>query len=113
MPRVPKLRKKKIGKTTYWYTEAGVSTYFGNVEEMPYSEARKLFSDHVKSLAEGSKYRNVLSVAELVEKFLEWIEKNRSPLSGLRNFRVWVIDITQGSREGRNELRKALPHCKF
>ena len=79
MPRAPKLRKKKVGKTTYWYTEAGESTYFGNVEEMPYSEARKLFSEHVKSLAEGSKSGNVLSVAELVERFLEWIEKNRSP----------------------------------
>ena len=43
---------------------------------MPYSEARKLFSEHVKSLAEGSKSRNVLSVAELVERFLEWIKKN-------------------------------------
>ena len=67
MPRAPKLRRKKISKTMYWDTEAGGRTYFGNVEEMPHSEARKLFTEHVKSLAEGSKSRNVLSVAELVE----------------------------------------------
>ena len=79
MPRQPKLRKKKVGKTTYWYTEAGCRTYFGNVVDVPFFEARKLFSEHVKSLAEGSKSRNILSVAELVEKFLEWIEKKRSP----------------------------------
>ena len=48
---------------------------------MPYSEARKLFSEHVRSVAEGTKSRNVLSVAELGERFLEWIEKNRSPLT--------------------------------
>ena len=29
MPRQAKLRKKKIGKATYWFTEAGDETYFG------------------------------------------------------------------------------------
>src|SRR2546430_169150 len=43
MPRQSKLRKKKVGKTTYWYTETGGETYFGNVDSVPYSEAKNQF----------------------------------------------------------------------
>jgi hypothetical protein len=35
MPRQPKLRKKKVGKSVYWFTKAGGDTYFGNVADVP------------------------------------------------------------------------------
>ena len=34
MPRQPKLRKKKVGKSVYWFTKAGGDTSFGNVEDV-------------------------------------------------------------------------------
>ncbi len=49
MPRrntTPKLRNKKIGTSACWFTKAGNSksgeTYFGNVDLVPFKEARKL-----------------------------------------------------------------------
>jgi integrase len=78
--RQPKLRKKKIGKSVYWFTKAGGDTYFGNVSDLPYSEARKLFNKHVASVMDAQEDRKVreLSAAELMETFLDWIEKHRS-----------------------------------
>jgi hypothetical protein len=52
MPRQPKLRKKKVGKSTYGYTEAGGGTYFGNVQDVPYDEAKRFFAAHTKNLAD-------------------------------------------------------------
>jgi integrase len=80
MPRHPKLRKKKIGNSAYWFTKAGGETYFGNINEVPFQEARKLFSDHVKSLVENEKSskRQTLKAGELMDLFLEWVKKNRS-----------------------------------
>ncbi|MBM4071413.1 MAG: hypothetical protein FJ271_21120 [Planctomycetes bacterium] len=80
MPRQPKLRKKKIGQTSYWYTEAGGATYFGNVDAVPFSEARNLFNDHVKSLSEGTRdsKTKVRTAGDLMDLFLDWISKNRS-----------------------------------
>ena len=36
----PKLRKKTVKQSTYWFTKAGGDTYFGSVEEviLPRSE---------------------------------------------------------------------------
>ena len=51
MPRQAKLRKKQVGSSAYWFTKAGGDTYFGSVDAVSYSEARKLFNDHVKILA--------------------------------------------------------------
>ena len=78
MPRQPKLRKKKVGKSVYWYTQSGGENYFGNVTEVSHSEAQKLFVSHLKSVLNENRRRNVLTVAELMEHFLEWIEAHRS-----------------------------------
>lgn len=80
MPRQAKLRKKKTGTGTYWFTRAGGDTYFGNVAVVSYKEARNLFNDHIKSLSdsrEDSKHKG-MTASDLVELFLLWIEKNRS-----------------------------------
>lgn len=55
MARQPKLRKKRVGNISYWYTEAGEARYFGNVDLVPFSEARNLFNDHIKSLSDRAK----------------------------------------------------------
>jgi hypothetical protein len=80
MPRQPKLRKKRTGKTTYWFTKAGGDTYFGSVEGVSYRDARNLFNEHIKSLSERQEdsKRNGPTASDLVELFLAWIEKNRS-----------------------------------
>jgi hypothetical protein len=39
MPRQPKLRKKKIGSTTYWFTKAGGDVDLGNVEQVSDADA--------------------------------------------------------------------------
>ena len=80
MPRQPKLRKKKVGKTTYWYTEAGGETYFGNVDSVPYSEAKNQFNQHVISVTDAQKNAKTheLTAGELMDFFLDWIEKHRS-----------------------------------
>ncbi len=80
MPRQPKLRKKKIGNSAYWFTKAGGETYFGNVADVPFKEARKLFGDHVKSLFESEQASKgtTLTAGDLMESFLEWVNKHRS-----------------------------------
>lgn len=80
MPSHPRLRKKTIGNSVYWFTKAGGETYFGNVEDVPYKEARKLFADHVQSVQhakQDSKGRG-LTAGDLMDKFLEWVEAHRS-----------------------------------
>jgi integrase len=80
MPRQPELRKKKIGKATYWFTKAGGETYLGNVEAVPYSEARRLFNEHLASIVPrlNPSKGTGLTVGELMDLFLDWIQKNRS-----------------------------------
>jgi integrase len=80
VPRQPKIRKKTVGKTTYWFTKAGGDTYFGNVEVVTYQAARKAFREHLGTLAADGKARKqeALLAGALMEHFLEWIEKNRS-----------------------------------
>ena len=36
MPRQAKLRKKKVGSNSYWFTKAGGDTYFGSVLKLAY-----------------------------------------------------------------------------
>jgi integrase len=79
--RQPKLRKKKIRGSTCCYTEAGgTATYFGNVQEVSYEDARKLFSAHIQSLVneEPTSKSKTLTAGELIELFLEWVQKHRS-----------------------------------
>ncbi len=80
LPRKPTPRRKQVGKSVYWFTKAGGETYFGNVEDVPDDEARRLFAGHIKTLAEdgaGSK-RKALTAGELIDLFLDWLQKNRS-----------------------------------
>jgi hypothetical protein len=81
MPRQAKLRKKKVGSSVYWFTKAGGGeTYFGSVDAVSYSEAKKLFNDHVKILAENevANHSKGLTAGDLIALFLDWIEKKRS-----------------------------------
>jgi integrase len=79
MPQQPKLRKKRVGQSTYWYTEAGGATYFGNVDVVPFKEARSLFNDHVRNLADGAKdsKERRRTAGELMDIFLAWVSENR------------------------------------
>lgn len=79
MPRQPRLRQKTVGSSTYWFTAAGGDRYFGNVAEVSYTDAKKRFAAHLASLAEAPKADNGLTVAHLVEKFLEWVAGHRGP----------------------------------
>ncbi len=80
MARHPMLRKKKVGKSAYWFTKAGGETYFGRVDDVPYKEARRLFREHVGSLVDAQDDRKgrEFSAGELMDIFLDWIEKHRS-----------------------------------
>jgi len=80
MPQQPKLRKKKVGKSVYWFTKTGGDTYFGNVRDVPYAEARSQFNDHVASVMDAQKNSKVheLTAGDLMDLFLDWIEKYRS-----------------------------------
>lgn len=80
MARQPKLRKKKVGKSMYWFTKAGRETYFGNVQDVPFTEARQRFNEHLKSIVELEKdsKKKALTAGELMDLFLDWVEKHRS-----------------------------------
>jgi len=80
MPRQPKLRKKSVGKERYWYTEAGGPTYFGNVDDVSYTQAKKLFADHTQSLLDEKKAAKLhgFTAGDLLDLFLDWIRKHRS-----------------------------------
>lgn len=126
MPRHANLRKKKVGKSEYWYTEAGGGspTYFGNVSDTPFIEAKRLFSEHMKSLAEGTKSRNILTCATLIDQFLEWIQVHRSDrtydrrkrdLNRFGNFRVaggQQIGNLPANKVKGSDLESWLKHLK-
>jgi site-specific recombinase XerD len=80
MARQPKLRKKKVGKSTYWFTKAGGDTYLGNVDDVTHQDARKLFADHLLRLRseDRASKRRGLAAGELMDLFLEWVQKHRS-----------------------------------
>ena len=80
MPRQAKLRKKQVGSSAYWFTKAGGDTYFGSVDALSYSDAKKLFNDHVKILAENeaASHSKGFTAGDLISLFLDWIEKKRS-----------------------------------
>ena len=72
MPRLAKLRKKKVGKETYWYTEAGEETYFGNVQDDSHLAAKKLFAARIQSLLEetNDSKRKGFTAGDLLDLFL-------------------------------------------
>ena len=101
MPRQPKLRKKKI--RTYWFTEAGESpTYLSYVDEVSYDDARRAFSKHIFTLDENEKGRKraVLSAGELMDLYLDWVQKNRSG-SSYENCRTHLTRFGAFIPEGR------------
>ncbi|MGE3806202.1 MAG: tyrosine-type recombinase/integrase [Gemmataceae bacterium] len=95
MAQSPKLRKKKIGKSVYWFTKAGGETYFGNVNDVTYSDARRLFREHMNRIGEAAtaSKRKELTAGELMDLFLEWIRKHRSD-------RTYSTRLTNCSRFG-------------
>jgi integrase len=77
--RQPKLRKKKVGKHTYWYTDANGGAYFGKVGEVPYEDAKRHFGDHIqKKQAPAQAGAEALTVGRLLSSFLTWVKENRS-----------------------------------
>ena len=76
MARLPKLRKKN----GYWMTKAGgAETYFGKVAILPYADARRLFLDHLKAVADHKKQRRAaITVEMLCDLHLDWLRDNRS-----------------------------------
>lgn len=100
MARQPKLRKKGIGKSAYWFTKAGGDTYFGRVDEVPYKEARKLFREHVGSLVDMQDDRKgrELTAGDLMDFFLDWIEKHRGD-------RTYSTRKCHGNRFGKFKIK--------
>jgi integrase len=80
MPRQPKLRKKRVKQSVYWFTKAGGDTYFGPVEAVSHKEARKLFADHLVRLQSEEKEnkRQGLTAGELMDLFLDYVQSHRS-----------------------------------
>lgn len=126
MPRPPKLHKKRVGKSTYWFTAAGGHpVYLGNVNDVSYDEAKKGFADIVGSLAAGTRVNNSLTCQALMEFFLEWIEEHRSPrtfdqrsrdCNRFANFRVrggrhLVADLPANGITAA-DLEEWLAHCR-
>ncbi len=111
MARLPKLRKKKIGKSVYWFTKAGGDTYFGKVNEVTFADARKLFNTHITSLgdAESDRKGRDLTAGELMDVFLDWVQKHRSD-------RTYSTRKTNCNRFGKFRVKGAkigdLPACK-
>jgi hypothetical protein len=79
MPRAPKLSKVN----GYWRTKAGDESgvYFGKVGEVPFKEANREFRKYLATLAVDRKRITLpqLSVAEICENHLAWVESHRSP----------------------------------
>jgi integrase len=80
MPRQPKLRKKKVKQSIYWFTKAGGDTYFGTVKEVPYKKAKELFAAHLSRLQteEADSKRRGFTAGDLMDLFLDWVKKHRS-----------------------------------
>lgn len=75
MPREAKLGKKD----GQWFTKAGNpnGVYLGSVKEVSFRDAQKLFRSHLNGLGKSRAKPSGLTVAELMDKFLEWLEQSR------------------------------------
>jgi hypothetical protein len=85
--RQPQLRKKKVGKSVYWFTKAGGDTYFGNVKDVAPAEAKRLFHQHIVSLVgrAGPGKRQAMTAGEMMDLFLDWVQAHHSDRSYLRS----------------------------
>lgn len=97
MPRPATLRQKN----GYWFTEAGgKARYFGRVDEVSHKEALRRFHralsepDDLLPASPGIALgREKVTVRELADAFLEWVETNRSPKNHIerrRHLARWV-----------------------
>ncbi|MCA9033408.1 MAG: hypothetical protein KDA66_21505, partial [Planctomycetaceae bacterium] len=64
-------------KNIYPFHAGGDTVYFGRGDEVPYKDAQRQFTEHVKSLSDGTYTSNSFTAAELVERFLTWISEHR------------------------------------
>jgi hypothetical protein len=69
--REPKLRKKKVGKHRYYYTEANGEAYFGKVGDVPFETARDHFREHL-GRKQALDADDALTVGKLFSTFLTW-----------------------------------------
>jgi integrase len=73
--RHPKLRRKKVGKHRYWYTEANGGSYFGRTDSVSAEKAKELYLEH---LGEKPVPVDTLTLGALFKEFLIWVKANRS-----------------------------------
>jgi integrase len=75
-------RQAQLGKHEgQWFTKAGnpSGAYFGSVKTVPYRRARELFQNYLVKLTSERKQRAAgISTAELMDKFLAWLEASRN-----------------------------------
>ncbi len=108
MARPPQLRKKKVGKSVYWFTKAGGDTYFGNVKDVPAADAKRLFHQHVISLAGSPRpgKQKTLTAGEMIDIFLDGVQTNRSDRSYMtRRTHCFRFGALQG--RGKKDRRPA------
>lgn len=113
MPRQPKLRKKKVGSTTYWHTKAGGDTYLGNASEVSYADARRAFREHLNTLndEETDRKSKGFTAGELMDLFLDWVKENRSASNHL-NRRTHLNRFGKFRPDGRQVKVGDLPARK-
>ena len=63
-----------------WFTEV---TYLGNIAEVPHADARQAFAKHLGTLGEEAEDRKraVLSAGELMDLYLDWVQKKNLGVS--------------------------------
>jgi integrase len=104
MARQAKLRKKN----GYWMTKAGgAEIYFGKATLVPYAEARRLFLDHIKAVADNRHRRGGAITAEvLCDLHLDWIQANRS--EELYKQRQYLLSLWCDFEVGQGRERRAV-----
>ena len=68
----------KIGKSVYWFTKTGGEIYFGNIEEVPHTEAQRLLH-HPNNLSDAPQDRkNGFAARKSMSDGLDWMQKKHS-----------------------------------
>jgi integrase len=76
VPRQGKLRRKN----GHWYSEAGSTSgvYFGRIDEVSHTEAKKRFAAHLASLSHRRPVGGSISTAAMFDTFLDSAKEHRS-----------------------------------